>query len=101
MLINLALGQSLTRYANPNYVWTAFVENFNTLDRGIWNVQSHYKRDLGFLIDNPLNINVQNGNLELKMRYVPNYLDSIWKTAGWQHVYSDYIQLIRISLNVG
>lgn len=92
LFINFTLGQSASRYANPNYMWTALIENFDEpIDRvNIWNVQSHYKRDLGFLVDNPSNINIQNGNLELKMRYVPNYLDSLWKTTGWEHVYSNY-----------
>jgi hypothetical protein len=74
-------------------MYTDFFEDFDgNMDsiRRVWNIASHFKRDLGFLVDNPLNINVQNSNLELKMRYVPDYLDSIWKSAGWEHVYSDY-----------
>lgn len=93
LFITLIFGQSPNRKADPNYMWTSLDENFdedmNSLKQ-IWDVASHYKRDLGFLVDNPSSIVIQNGNLELKMKYVPNYLDSIWKSTGWEHVYSNY-----------
>lgn len=85
-------SQTNPRLVNAQYMQTVFYDDFigSTIDRNTWDVSSHYIRELGFLVDNPLNINVYNGNLELKMKYVPNYLDSIWKTTGWKHVYSDY-----------
>jgi beta-glucanase (GH16 family) len=53
--------------------------------------QPIFERHLGFLIDSTITLGVNNGNLELKMQHVPNYLDSIWKTTGWEHVYSNYV----------
>ena len=90
---NLIFGQSASRYSNPNYMWTTLDENFTgtSLNPGVWVPMTHYKRGLGFLVNTPNTINVANDNLELKLQHAPNYLDSIWKTAGWLHVYSNYV----------
>lgn len=90
---NFIFSQTVNRNADPNYMWNSLVEEFNgdmSSLRQDWNITSHYKRDLGFLVDNPSSIVIQNGNLELKMKYVSNYLDSIWKSTGWEQVYSNY-----------
>ena len=72
--------QTHDRRFNPNYMWTSFEENFsgNQLDRKVWKPTIHFKRGLGFLIDSSKTIDVFNGNLRLKMKRIPNHLDSTW-----------------------
>lgn len=86
-------SQTYDRRYNPNYMQTTLDENFagSNLDPSVWEPTTHFKRALGFLIDSAITMNVNNGNLELKMQYAPNYLDSIWRTGGWEHVYSNYV----------
>jgi|GEM_PF-5771342 beta-glucanase (GH16 family) len=94
LLLNSSIyPQSYDRNFNPNYMWTSFDEDFSgaSLNRNVWEPTTHFKRHLGFLIDSAITIGVSNGNLELKMHYVPNYLDSIWSPDGYDHVYSDYV----------
>lgn len=72
---------------------TVLFEDFTgtELNRTIWNPATHYKRGIGFLVDSSLTIDVNNGNLELKMYHSPNYLDSIWELDEWVQYYANYI----------
>jgi len=86
-------SQTYDRRYNPNYMWTTLDENFlgTELNREVWLPTTRFKRGLGFLIDSAKTIDVRKGNLKLKMKRIPNHLDSVWKSTGWQHVYSDYV----------
>lgn len=86
-------SQSYDRRYHPEYMWTSFEEDFlgPTLDRSIWEPTIHYQRALGFLVDSTITVKVNKGNLELKMQHVPDYIDSIWRTGGWETINSDYI----------
>lgn len=86
-------SQTYDRHYHPDYMWTSFDENFSEpkLDSSIWEPAIHFKRSLGFLVDSTITLNVTKGKLELKMQNVPNYLDSIWRTSGWEHIRSNYI----------
>ncbi|HEY3373265.1 MAG TPA: family 16 glycosylhydrolase [Prolixibacteraceae bacterium] len=86
-------SQTFDRRYNPKYMWTTLDENFSkpTLDRSVWNPSTHFKRGLGFLVDSVITIKVNDGKLELKMQHTPHYLDSIWRSRGWEPIYSDYI----------
>jgi beta-glucanase (GH16 family) len=86
-------SQTVDRRYNPQYVWTTFHDEFSgvALDRNVWAVTTRFKRGLGFLIDSNQTINVRKGNLLLRMKRTPNYLDSIWNSKGWQHIRSDYV----------
>ncbi|MGE5395112.1 MAG: family 16 glycosylhydrolase [Candidatus Saccharibacteria bacterium] len=87
------LSQTVDRHYNPQYMWTTFHDEFSgpALDRKQWTTTTHFKRGLGFLIDSNQTIQFRKGNLLLKMKRTPNYLDSIWNSKGWQHVLSDYV----------
>lgn len=86
-------SQIYDRRYNPNYMWTSFEEDFSgeKLDRSVWKPASRFKRNLGFLVDSLLTVKVEKGNLELKMRHAPHYLDSLWTQKGWRHEYSHYM----------
>jgi len=86
-------SQTFNRHFDPKYMWTSFDENFSapTLDRNIWEPATRFKRNLGFLIDSTITVNVNKGKLELKMQHEPDYLDSIWRTGGWEHIFSNYV----------
>ena len=86
-------SQMVYRHFDPDYMWTSFDENFSgpTLDRNIWQPATRFKRSLGFLIDSTITVNVNKGQLELKMQYAPDYLDSIWRTSGWEPIISSYV----------
>lgn len=97
-LISLVTGsalysQKVDRHYDPRYTWTTFHDEFSgvTLDRKEWSVTTRFKRGLGFLIDSNQTINMRKGNLLLRMKRTPNYLDSIWNSKGWQQVRSDYV----------
>lgn len=94
VLISVGLhSQTYDRRYHPDYMWTSLDENFSgpQLDRNVWVPSTHFKRSLGFLIDSTITVKVNKGNLELKMQHIPHYLDSIWRTSGWEHIYSNYV----------
>jgi hypothetical protein len=68
-------SQPADRMFNKDYMQTVFTENFDgtDLNRNVWNVTNDYKRELGVLTDSPQTLAVKNGNLELTMRYSPDY----------------------------
>jgi beta-glucanase (GH16 family) len=86
-------SQTYNRHYNPAYMWTSLDENFSgsDLDRSVWGTTTQFKRNIGFLIDSPKTIQIKSGNLELKMRSVHGYLDSLWTVQGWKHDYPDYV----------
>lgn len=90
---SVLFSQTVDRRYNPRYTWTAFHDEFTgiSLDRKTWSVTTHFKRGLGFLIDSTQTIRIRKGNLLLRMKRIPNYLDSIWNSKGWQQIRSDYV----------
>ena len=68
-----SFSQSNDRLFNMDYMETVLMENFSSsnLDRTIWQPQTNFKRNLGFLIDSIITINVENGKLELKIATCP------------------------------
>lgn len=86
-------AQTYDRRYHPDYMWTSLDEDFSEphLDRSIWQPAKNFKRGLGFLVDTALTVNVNKGNLELKMQHAPRYIDSIWHPNGWKPIFSNYI----------
>lgn len=90
---SILFSQTVDRHFNPTYAWTTFKEDFSdtTLNREVWKPTTRFKRGLGFLIDSTETIKVEEGNLVLMMKRIPNYLDSLWTPEAWKREYSDYV----------
>lgn len=86
-------SQTVDRRYNPHYTWTTFHEDFSgaQLDRKVWKPTTHFKRGLGFLVDNPQTIKVKNDHLLLSMRKMSSRTDSLWTPTGWKLEHSDYV----------
>jgi beta-glucanase (GH16 family) len=77
------LAQSNPRMKNENYMYTVFLDNFDTpsLDRTQWNVSNYGKNNCGIWVDGSSTVNQANGSLNLSIISSPGYIQII----PWDH----------------
>lgn len=84
------LAQSNPRMENENYMYTVFLDDFDTpsLDRTRWHVSGYGKKDCGIWVDGSSTVNQANGSLNLSIISSPGYTT----TDDLGHLYTaDYI----------
>jgi len=85
-----SISQTNPRMVNENYMYTVFLDDFNTssLDRSQWNVSHDGKKDCGIWVDGVNTVNQADSCLNLSIISSPGYTFTDWKNRTYT---ADYI----------
>lgn len=89
-----AHSQNTSRIANPWYMQTKLLEDFNSgeLNREVWRVVTDIKKDnLYIFTDSTATVRQNNSNLELSMLMQPGFSAKTWSPNGDTLITADFI----------